>query len=151
MPSFPHATDAADLAHEVRRLFEDLARRRPDGRAATSGECAPVLDVLETEHALEIVVDVPGTSADGLRILIKNGTVLIVGEKDRAEPSPTPTSYHLVERGFGRFARAVRIHAAVDASRAQARLANGELRVVLPKIVERRGREIMVVIETGPS
>jgi HSP20 family protein len=143
------ANDPPDLTHEVRRLFDDLARRRPERRPFVSGECSPTLDVLETEQSVEIVVDVPGIPADGLRILIKSHTVLIVGEKDRGEPSGTPTSYHLVERDFGRFARAVRIHTAVDASRAHATLSHGELRIALPKIVERRGREILVPIEAG--
>lgn len=147
--SHPMAHDPPDLSQEVRRLFDDLARRRPDRRPFVSGECSPTLDVLETEQAVEIVVDVPGIPADGLRVLIKGGMVLIVGEKDRAEPSRTPTSYHLVERDFGRFARAVRIHTAVDASGARATLAHGELRVALPKIVERRGREILVPIDAG--
>jgi HSP20 family protein len=143
------AHDPPDLAHEVRRLFEDLARQRPERRPFVSGECSPTLDVLETEHSLEIVVDVPGISAEGLRIMVKNGVVIIVGEKERTEPSRTTMSYHLVERDFGRFARAVRLHAAVDAARTRAILANGELRVVLPKIQDRRGREILVSIEAG--
>jgi HSP20 family protein len=143
------AHDSPDMAHEVRRLFEDLARRRPDRRPFVSGECSPTLDVLETEHSLEIVLDVPGISADGLRIMVKNGVVIIVGEKERAEPSRGTMSYHLVERDFGRFARAVRIHSAVDATRTRAILANGELRVVLPKVQERRGVEIAVAIEAG--
>lgn len=149
MPSFSHSsTDAPDLTHDVRRLFEELARR-PERRGPVTGECSPVLDVLETEQALEILVDVPGMSPDSLRVLIKNGIVLVVGEKERAEPPRTPTSYHLVERDFGRFARAVRMHVAVNASDARARLSHGELRIVLPKIAERRGLEIRVPIETG--
>lgn len=140
--------DPPDLAHEVRRLFEELARHRPERRPFVSGECSPTLDVLETDQTVEIVVDLPGIGSDELRIMIKNAVVLIVGEKERAEPSRTPRSYHLVERDFGRFARAVRLHVAVDASRARARLAQGELRIVLPKIVERRGREIMLPIES---
>ena len=143
------AHDPPDLSQEVRRLFDDLARGRPERRPYVSGECSPTLDVLETEQAVEIVVDVPGIHRDGLRVLVKNAVVLIVGEKERAEPSRTPTSFHLVERDFGRFARAVRIHTAIDASRVRAALANGELRVVLPKLVERRGREILVPIEAG--
>ncbi|MDH4063755.1 MAG: Hsp20/alpha crystallin family protein [Acidobacteriota bacterium] len=139
--------DPPDLAHEVRRLFEDLARHRPERRAFVSGECSPTLDVIETEQSVEIVVDVPGIGPDSLRIMIKRGAVLIVGEKERAEPSRRPRSYHLVERDFGRFARAVRVDVAVDASGARATLAHGELRIVLPKIAERRGREILVPIE----
>jgi HSP20 family protein len=140
--------DVGDLGHEVRRLFEDLGRRRPERRHLISGECMPLQDVFETDRALEIVLDLPGVSSDSCRVLVKAGVVLVVGEKERPEPTYGPASFHLVERDFGRFARAVRIHAAVDASKARARLKDGELRIVLPKIQDRRGREILVPVET---
>jgi HSP20 family protein len=144
------STDVGDLGQEIRRLFEDLARRRPDRRHMVSGECLPLLDVFETDRTIDIVLDVPGVVPDSLRILVKAGVVLVAGEKERPEPARGPASFHLVERDFGRFARAVRIHAAVDAGQAKARLQNGELRIVLPKIQERRGHEILVTVETGP-
>jgi HSP20 family protein len=143
------SSDISDLAHEVRRLFEDLAQRRPERRMLVSGECSPLLDVLETERTVEIVLDLPGVTADSLAILIKNGVVIIVGEKERPEPSLNgPTSFHLVERDFGRFARGVRVPSAVDGSAARARLSGGELRIVLPKLQERRGLEIRVAVES---
>ena len=144
------STDVGDLSQEVRRLFEDLAKRRSDRRQFVSGECLPLLDVFETDRTIEIVLDVPGVQPDGLRILVKAGVVLVAGEKERADPARGPASYHLVERDFGRFARAIRIHAAVDAGHARARLRDGELRVLLPKIQERRGRELIMTIETEP-
>lgn len=146
MPYLASTPDPPDLAHEVRRLFDELARQRPDRRAFVSGECSPTLDVLETDQTVEVIVDLPGIAAEWLRVMIKGSAVLVVGEKERAEPSGTPRSYHLVERDYGRFARAVRLHVAVDAARARATLAHGELRIVLPKIVDRRGREILVPI-----
>jgi HSP20 family protein len=146
------STDVGDLGQEVRRLFDDLSRRRPDRRHMVSGECMPLLDVFETERTIEIVLDVPGVSAESVRILIKSGVVLVVGEKERSEPAMrAPASFHLVERDFGRFARAIRIHAAIDASNARARLKDGELRVILTKLAERRGREILVAIDSEPS
>jgi len=144
------STDVGDLGEEVRRLFDDLARRRPDRRHMVSGECMPLLDVFETERTIEIVLDVPGITVEGCRIMIKSGVVLVVGEKERPEPSRGPASFHLVERDFGRFARAVRVHAAIDAAKARARLREGELRIILPKIAEQRGREILVAIDTEP-
>ena len=142
------STDVGDLGQEVRRLFDDLSRRRPDRRHTVSGECMPLLDVFETERTIEIVLDVPGVAAEGVRIMIKSGVVLVVGEKERTEPAMrSPASFHLVERDFGRFARAIRIHAAIDASNARARLKHGELRVILTKLAERRGRDILVPIE----
>jgi HSP20 family protein len=155
MPAYSRllvSTDLGDIGPEVRRLFDELARQRPDRRQAVSGECLPLLDVFETEQDLELVLDVPGVSADGLRVLIKGGLVLVVGQKERPALTPGPASFHLVERDFGRFVRAVRVHAAVDAARARARLGGGELRIVLPKIEDRRGREYLVPVEpvAGP-
>lgn len=142
------STDVGDLGQEVRRLFDDLSRRRPDRRHMVSGECMPLLDVFETDRTIEMVVDVPGVDPDSVRILIKSGVVVVVGEKERSDPAMrTPASFHLVERDFGRFVRAIRIHAAIDAANARARLRDGELRVIVGKIPERRGREILVAVE----
>ena len=145
------ALDPADLAEDVQRLLDDLSRRRPDRRHMVAGECMPVVDVFETERAVEIVVDLPGVSSDSVRVLFKGGVVLIVGEKERPDLSKrTPASFHLVERDFGRFARAVRISAAIDGAQARARLASGELRIVLPRLKERRGGGILVPIDSQP-
>lgn len=143
--------DPADLADDVQHLLDDLSKRRPDRRHMVAGECMPLVDVFETERAVEIVLDLPGVAADAVRILFKGGVVLIVGEKDRPDPSKrAPASFHLVERDFGRFARAVRITAAIDGAQVRARFVNGELRIVLPRLKERRGTGILVPIESPP-
>ena len=82
----------------------------------------------------------PPTSASSSRAASSSSPARRTGPS----PRPGPASYHLVERDFGRFARAVRVHVAVDAARASATLRDGELRIVLPKIAERRGRGIPV-------
>ena len=139
----------ADLADDVHRLLDDLARKRPDKRQMVAGECMPVVDVFETDKAVEIVLDLPGVSPDAVRILFKSGVVLIVGEKERPDFSRRgPASFHLVERDFGRFARAVRINAAIDGSQARARMVNGELRIILPRIADRRGAGLLVPIDS---
>src|SRR3712207_3225848 len=143
--------EVGDLGQEVRRLFDELNRRRPERRHMVSGECMPLQDVFETERTIEIVLDLPGVTSESCRILIKGGVVLVVGEKERPEPSRGPASFHLVERDFGRFARAIRVHAAVDASLSRARLKDGELRIILQKIQERRGREIVLPVETDQT
>jgi HSP20 family protein len=147
----PVSSDVGDVSADVRRLFDELARQRPDRRHQITGECLPLLDVFETQDALDLVLDVPGVAVANLRIVVKGGVVIVAGEKDRPEPRPqAPASFHLVERDFGRFARAVRVHVAVDAARATATLRDGELRIVLPKIPERRARPIPVAISTEP-
>ena len=143
----PISSDVGDVSPDVRRLFEELARQRPERRHQLTGECLPLLDVFETVDAFDLLLDLPGVPASNLRILVKTGIVIIAGEKDRPDQSARGhASFHLVERDFGRFARAVRVHAAIDAAKATATLRDGELRVRLPKLDERRGQPIMVPI-----
>jgi HSP20 family protein len=131
------ADDAADLADDIRKLFDDLARTLEPQARASSGECHPTLDVLESDRAIEVTVDVSGIPAAALRVLFRGGVLLIAGEKAAVRPAPDQT-FHLVEREFGRFARAVRLQGAFDISKARAELHDGELTIVLPKRDERR-------------
>jgi HSP20 family protein len=131
-------------------LLDDLARGRPDRRHVVTGECMPLVDVFETERTVEVVLDLPGVAPGAIRVLLKAGVLLVVGEKERPDLTKRgPASFHLVERDFGRFARAVRIKSAIDGARVSARLANGELRIVLPRIAERRGDGRIIPIESA--
>jgi HSP20 family protein len=141
--TFPH--DAAELAEDGRQLLLELDRDVP-GAAAATGECRPPLDVLELADAIEVVVDVPGIAADSLRVAIRRGTVLIVGAK--LPPAAMPASrFHLAERAYGRFARAVRLREALDPRRATASVSAGQLRVRIPRREDRRGELIAVPVE----
>jgi HSP20 family protein len=136
-------SEVGDFADEVRHVFTELGR--VFGSESLAGECSPPIDVYETDDMLEVVVDLPGGSAEGVRILSKGDTLLIAGEKP-ARRARAESSFHLVERGYGRFARVVRLARACDSSRATAALSNGELRISIPKIAERRGQPIRISI-----
>jgi HSP20 family protein len=144
--SFIPTAEAPDIAEDVRQLFEDLASRLPQEHRAHSGECRPALDVLETDEAVEIIVDVAGVPAEAIRVLHRAGVVVIAGEK-APPPGEHPQAFHLVEREFGRFARGVRVTGCYDVSRATATLRHGELIVVLPKMSDRRGQAHRIPVE----
>jgi len=133
------SAEAAELADDIRELFDDLSRTLDREHRAYSGECHPALDVLETDEAVEVSVDVAGIPIDALRVVFRAGVLLVVGEKAPA-PAAGEQTFHLVEREFGRFARAVRLNGAFDVPNARTTLVDGELTIVLPKIAERRGR-----------
>jgi HSP20 family protein len=135
-------SEAAEFADELSRLLAEV------GRAAGSAliaECSPPLDVYETDDAIEIAVDLPGVEASAVRIVVKGNAVLIAGEK-APRRGRGDSSFHLVERGYGRFARVARLAKPCDTARARATLVGGELRVSLPKIKDRRGRSIPVSV-----
>ena len=151
MAQLPFTTigESRELAEDVRSLFEELAGSLPHEQRAYSGESHPLLDVYETEAAIEILIDVSGVPAEAIRILYRDGVVVIVGEKAPA-PTSTAHTFHLVEREFGRFARAVRITGAFDLDRARATLRDGELTVELPKRADRRGQAHRIPV-SGPG
>lgn len=136
--SFIPSGETTELTDDIRELFEELSSLE-QGLRAYPGECHPSLDVLETDRAVEVTVDVSGVPAEALRVLFRSGVLLIAGEKAPA-PVAAHQTFHLVEREFGRFARAVRLNGALDLQKARATLSDGELTIVLPKLDERRGR-----------
>jgi HSP20 family protein len=144
------SSEVREFNDEVARLFEHLEHAAGAARLAATGHCTPALDVQETPEALEVVVDLPGVTADDVRVLLKHNVLVVAGVK----PSPYPcergeTTFHVVERGFGRFARAVRLEGAFDGARARAVIQAGELRVSIPRLEERRGQEILVPVTTA--
>jgi HSP20 family protein len=143
-----HLPGSSGLAAEIRRVFDELER---DGRVP-AGECVPPIDVYELSEAIVIVVDLPGVPAAALRALVKEGVLVIAGEKPAAAcgagAHKADARFHLAEREFGRFARAVRLPATFDASHARATLAGGELRIRIPRIDDRRGAAIEIPIGT---
>jgi HSP20 family protein len=145
--SFVPEAETRELASDLRDLFAELAA--PLEQRVYSGECHPALDVVETPSGVEIIVDVAGVPAPALRVLFRGDTLIIAGEKAPAAAAAEPT-FHLVEREFGRFARAVRLTGAFDVQRAHASLAAGELTIVLPRLADRRGRAHTIPV-TSPA
>jgi HSP20 family protein len=134
-------SEIGEFADEVRQVFLELGRTF--GSDSLAGECAPAIDVYETDESLEITVDLPGVDASAVRVVGIGDSVLIAGEK-AARRARRESSFHLVERDYGRFARVVRLGRPCNTSKARATLGNGELRVSVPKIVERRSRAIQI-------
>jgi HSP20 family protein len=104
------------------------------------------MDVLETADTIEVILDVPGALESSLKVAFSQNLLLMSGEKRPARCGHDHAAFHLAERSFGKFARGVRLTGAFDASRATAILRSGELRVILPRIDERRGSERVIAV-----
>ena len=135
-----------ELPPDLQRLFDVIWDGPGSDRPAAAAECSPPLDVIETDTGIEIVADLPGVPADAVQIVCARNVVMIAGQKTPAACEHREAAFHLAERGFGRFARAVHLEGAFDAGRANATLAAGELRITIPRIDDRRGHEIRIPI-----
>jgi HSP20 family protein len=137
-------TDRFPLDEEFRRVFDRL--RAGSDTGCVGAECTLPLDVVETADAIELVMDLPGVSQVDLSVLFVANTLVIMGRKLPGVCDQSGAVFHLAERAFGQFARAVRVAGAFDAGRADATLRAGELRVTLPRIEERRGAELRITV-----
>lgn len=131
---------------ELQQLFERLTL--PDSSPG-GAECTVPLDVVETPTSIEVVMDLAGVAQDAVQVMVTRNTLVVMGRKR----PPTcvhhqEAAFHVVERTFGRFARGVRLSGAFDIGRAEATLRAGELRVTLPRIEDRRGREHRIPVRT---
>ena len=129
---------------ERRELPADLVRLLETKSAAA--DCTPPMDVVETEQAIEVLIDIPGVPPADIEIVFAGNVLLIAGRKLPATCEHKDAAFHMAERAFGRFARAIGVEGAFDAGAATAALVNGELRVVLPRLTERRGQQIRIPI-----
>ena len=104
---------------------------RPDPRHVTY---APPVDVHENDDELLVVVDLPGVSKDGLQIQLDKGLLSV-----EARRSATTDV-----KGRPDYRRVFQMPEGIDEGRIAAELANGVLRLHLPKSAASKPREIAV-------
>ena len=135
--------DLTVLQREVNQLLERLA---DFDRASGEAEWIPGVDVYECRGKLVIAAEVPGIPADSLRVSFHDRHLLITGERRERRPPASAASFHCMERPQGRFKRIILIDVAVDIQQAEAQVAGGVLTVTIPRVKDRRGREIIIPV-----
>jgi HSP20 family protein len=137
------------LRDGVGRLYAALQEATEAENPLASGAWAPPVDLCETEELILIRVELPGVSADQIKIGICNTKLRIWGEKKRRPNRRRIISYHCSERSFGNFGRVVPLRWTFSIRNASAELVNGVLHIRLPKIVDRRGEEVLIPVKDG--
>lgn len=140
-----------DLQREMNRVFDGFWGRldSPFGAlpAALSG-AGPRADVVETDKAVEVTVELPGMAEQDIDVSLTDDAVTVKGEK-KIERQEEKTGYHLSERSYGSFTRTIALPYGVDADKAEATFRNGVLTVTLPKTEEARSRVKKVPVTGG--
>jgi HSP20 family protein len=138
------------LRDRVGRLFAALQEATVAEDPLASETWAPPVDLCETGKAVIVRVELPGVSADQIKIGATNTQLRIWGEKKRRKPRNRIISHLCSERMYGKFTRLVPLRWTVSVQDATAELENGILVVIFPKIEDRRGVEFRIPIK-GPN
>ncbi len=124
--------EVSRLRREMDRLWEDFFGPGPRPPRPWSEEWVPAVDVAEAPDKVTVKAEVPGLDPKEIDISLVGDVLTIKGEK-KSEREEKKENYHLVERSYGSFSRALRLPAAVDADKIEANYDKGVLTVTCPK------------------
>jgi len=130
------------LRQELNRLIRDVFA----GEELPEQVDSPAVDVLETEDAIKIEIEVPGLEKNDIKLQISGDLLIVEGIKRDTEKTEG-TRYICMERRFGLFRRTLALPAMGDSSNIRASHDNGVLTITLPKMADRRGTVRRIEIE----
>src|ERR1041384_2236020 len=142
--------EVQQLRDRVGEIYEALQEATEAENPLASGAWAPPVDLCETQTSISIRVEMPGVTADEIKIGLTNTKLRIWGEKKR-RPNRRRITYHCSDRSFGKFGRVVPLRWTVCIRDAVAELKSGMLYIHLPKIEDRRGEEVLVEVKDAVS
>jgi len=124
--------EVSRLRREMDRLWEDFFGPGPRGLRPWTEEWTPAVDVSETAEQVTVKTELPGIDPKEIDISLVGDLLTIKGEK-KSEREEKKENYHLVERSYGSFSRSVRLPAAVDNDKIEAKYDKGVLTISCPK------------------
>jgi len=119
---------------------ETAVARRGDEAAAL----LPPVDVIEDSTGISLYADMPGVTKDKLHLQVDGDTLTIEGELNLALPEGMEASH--AEVGLSRYRRTFTLSKELDTGKVSAELANGVLRLRIPKAEHAQPRRIDIKV-----
>jgi len=103
---------------------------------------APAVDIFENDSSITLLADMPGVKASDLEIDLRENVLTLAGRV--TAPGSEKESTVLREYRPGTFLRQFTLSETIDQPKIDAKLADGVLRLELPKVERARPRQITV-------
>ena len=133
------AESRALQAKDKQEVTSPAEQTRP-GRIFT-----PVVDIFETEKELTLLADMPGVRAEDLKIDLRQNVLTL--SADTAPIGGSDEKELLVEYEYGKYYRQFTLGEMIDQGNIDAKLADGVLRLSLPKVEKATPKKITVKTE----
>jgi HSP20 family protein len=122
--------------------------QRPAGETETEqqnlGALLPPVDIYEDETGFTLTADLPGVSKERLGVKVNGDNLLIEG--DVAVPAPQDMEVVYAEILASSYRRSFILSRELDASKIEANLKDGVLKLRIPKAEEARPRKIEIKV-----
>ena len=137
----------AAFRRELDSFFSDYNRNLPT--LAEVGARIPALNIAETKDAIEVTTELPGVDEKDINVSLDGNQLIIAGEK-KQESDRTEKEWHVVERSYGAFHRAIALPFEPDAASIEAHFDKGVLRLAVKKPTEVTKAKKTIEIKAGP-
>jgi len=123
------------MREAMNRLFEESM--------VPSGELSIAVDMHETDEDVVVEADLPGLKPEDVELSVHENTLHIKGEFETKEEEERG-DVHFQERRYGSFRRAIGLPSPINPDEAEAEFEDGVLTITLPKVEERKSKQIEV-------
>jgi HSP20 family molecular chaperone IbpA len=120
----------------------DVATARAD--TANQPHVVPPVDVFENESSITLLADLPGVQRDQLHVRVDGDNLVLEATAATAGPDNLQLVYG--EAQIPTYRRQFTLSRELDASRIEAQLRDGVLRLTIPKAEEARPRRVQVQV-----
>lgn len=121
---------------------EVQTRPAAESQAPAAPHVVPPVDIVEDDSGITLLADLPGVSRERLGVRVDGDILTIEGTADVAGPREMELVYG--EAQLAVYRREFSLSRELDASRIEAQLKDGVLRLTIPKAEEARPRRIEV-------
>ncbi|HRX00913.1 MAG TPA: Hsp20/alpha crystallin family protein [Cyclobacteriaceae bacterium] len=92
----------------------------------------PKVDIIESEKAFELQVEVPGMNKEDFKIEVNDNYLTISGER-KLSSEKKEKNFHSIETSYGTFTRSFTLPENVNTDKIHAKYNNGILELTVPK------------------
>lgn len=110
----------------VDKFFNDTLQR------SGMNTFVPKVDVIESDKAFELHVEVPGMNKDDFNIEVNDNYLTVSGER-KFTNEKNEKNFHSIETRYGSFSRSFALPENVNADKINAKYNNGILELTVPK------------------
>jgi HSP20 family protein len=111
-------------------------------RTVPSAAFLPATDIFETDHALTVIMEMPGVGKENVDVSVENDVVTVEGRIDFSKYEGLQPVY--TEYNVGNYVRSFQVSSKIEQSGISAEITDGVMTLVLPKAEKAKPRKIAV-------
>ena len=134
------------LQSELNRLFTLFVESNKGASSGSSWD--PNVDLLDDGERIRVLIELPGVEAEDVTVTIRGRVLTVRGAKKGRIRSREGIRFFCMERYFGAFVKTLPLPSPVNTHRATAKLKDGLLEVVFPRVSDQREKELNIRVQS---